>query len=370
MKGLSCRVLFLVIYLCSTFIQVFIRKHSSHLYYSDMPSLPLKLKITILLFLNMLVSLLVSGQVPSNRISYQQYIDTYKEIAIKKMMEYKIPASITLAQGLLESGSGNSDLSINAKNHFGIKCHKEWTGMTYIMDDDEKGECFRKYSSAEESFNDHSLFLTTRPRYANLFELDIHDYKGWAYGLKAAGYATNPRYAEMLIKIIEENQLFLYDSGGVNGPILADLGNKKPVTPSSPPAKESKKLHRDKSAFKYVEVTNGNRSIYTNNGVKLTYARQGDNAQKIADDVGVHTFQILQYNELGRNEVIQEGAIIYIEPKKKKADKEYHIVTAEETMRDIAQLYGVKLKTLYKRNDMQMGHEPIAGAKLYLRKKK
>ncbi len=328
------------------------------------------LKTTVLLPLLVFTVLTVTGQKPANRITYQQYIDTYKEIAIKKMMEYRIPASITLAQGLLESGSGNSDLSVSANNHFGIKCHKEWTGMTYIMDDDEKGECFRKYASSEESFNDHSLFLTTRPRYAGLFQLDIHDYKGWAHGLKAAGYATNPRYAEMLIKIIEENQLYLYDSGGVNGPVLADAG-KKPV-PAAPPASEerTRQHHRKTTAFKYVEVTNGNRSIYMNNGVKLTYARSGDNAQKIADDVGVHTFQILQYNELGRNEVIPEGAIIYIEPKKKKADNEYHILSQDETMRDVAQLYGVKLKILYKRNGIQAGHEPAIGTKLWLRKKK
>ncbi|MGE5382854.1 MAG: glucosaminidase domain-containing protein [Omnitrophica WOR_2 bacterium] len=305
------------------------------------------------------------GQRVNPHMSYQQYIDTYKEVAIRKMKEYRIPASITLAQGLLESGSGNSPLTVDANNHFGIKCHKEWTGMTYTYDDDEKGECFRKYASAEESFDDHSLFLTTRPRYADLFKLDVHDYKGWAYGLKSAGYATNPKYAEMLIKIIEENQLFLYDSSAPSNNLIADKDNVTPTIKkhkSEPPA--------TKRNFEYVEVTNGNRSIYVNNGVRLIYSREGDNAQKIADDVGIHTFQILQYNELGRDEKIYENTIIYIEPKKKKADTEFHIVKEGETMRDISRLYAVKLKALYKKNGIQEGHEPDAGTKIYLRNNK
>lgn len=281
------------------------------------------------------------------------------------MKEYHIPASITLAQGLLESGSGNSPLAMEANNHFGIKCHKEWTGMSYIMDDDEKGECFRKYASAEESFNDHSLFLTSRPRYANLFTLDIRDYKGWAHGLKAAGYATNPRYAEMLIKIIEENSLFLYDSGGENAPLLADKNKPAPKE-----VKKESAVKKARKEFKYVEVTNGNRSIYINNGVRLVYARDNDNAQDIADDVGIHTFQILQYNELGKHEKIEPGSIVYIEPKRKKADEDYHVVAEGETMREISQLYAVRLNVLYKRNAIQEGHEPETGTKLYLRKSK
>ncbi len=296
-------------------------------------------------------------------ISYQKYIETYKDIAIKKMHEYRIPASITLAQGLLESSSGNSALSLDANNHFGIKCHKEWTGMTYIMDDDEKGECFRKYSSPEESFNDHSLFLTSRPRYAGLFNLDIHDYKGWAYGLKSAGYATNPKYAEMLIKIIEENQLYLYDSGVLRDALPADKINHNKVNGLA------NKNHSSgmKYDFKYVEVTNGNRSIYENNGVRLVISRIGDDAQSIADDVGVHTFQILKYNELGSKETIKPGSIIYVEPKKKKANTEFYIMQEGETMRDIAQLHAVKLKDLYKRNGLQTGHEPLPGSKIVLR---
>ena len=148
------------------------------------------------------------------KVTVAEYIDLYTDLAIKEMKNYHIPASITLAQGILESENGNSPLAIEANNHFGIKCHQEWTGKTYNHDDDIKNECFRKYTKAEDSFRDHSEFLTTRDRYKPLFDLDITDYKGWAYGLKQAGYATNPRYPEILIRIIEENGLAELDKGG------------------------------------------------------------------------------------------------------------------------------------------------------------
>lgn len=145
-------------------------------------------------------------------ITANDYISTYKSKAVKEMLLYKIPASIILGQGMLESGNGNSNLARNAKNHFGIKCHKEWTGPTFIMDDDEKNECFRKYDDVQDSYTDHSMFLTSRPRYASLFTLPKNDYTAWAKGLKSAGYATHPRYAEMLIEVIEKNRLYELDT--------------------------------------------------------------------------------------------------------------------------------------------------------------
>lgn len=323
-------------------------------------SLPLAFLTVILLF-----SWHAYPQSTPGKTTYLDYINTYKDIAVKKMHEYGIPASITLAQGLLESGSGNSDLTVNANNHFGIKCHKEWTGMTYVMDDDEKNECFRKYASAEESFNDHSLFLTSRPRYAGLFQLDKKDYKGWAYGLKSAGYATNPRYPEMLIKIIEENELYLFDSEG--GASFA----KKTVHKSPVKKNEAKAKKTDRRAqYEFVEVAEGNRKIYLNNNVRLTYAREGDDVHTIANDLGIHAFQLLRYNELGKNETLSKGQVIYVEPKKKKASEEIHIFLEGETMRDVSQYYGIKLKSLYKKNDMAEGHEPEPGAKIYLNKNK
>ena len=160
-----------------------------------------------------------------HKISVEDYILNYKDVAIDKMRVYGIPASITLAQGILESGSGNSELARKANNHFGIKCHKDWKGKTFHMDDDAKNECFRKYKSPDESYRDHSLFLTTRDRYADLFELDITDYRGWARGLKKAGYATNPKYPQLLIKIIEENRLYEFDIGITPDYLLATKSN-------------------------------------------------------------------------------------------------------------------------------------------------
>jgi hypothetical protein len=285
------------------------------------------------------------------------------------MNEYHIPASITLAQGLLESGSGNSSLAVEANNHFGIKCHKEWTGMTYTYDDDEKGECFRKYLSPEESFNDHSLFLTSRPRYTNLFNLDILDYKGWAHGLKSAGYATNPKYAEMLIKIIEENELYLYDKNPVSSDLYADI-KSGPIDEEVITSLGDQPIDAKKNALEYVEIAEGNRTIYINNGVRLTIARQGDDAKTIAKDLGIHAFQILMYNELGKHEIILPGAYIYVEPKKKKASEEFHVLGEGETMRDVSQSYGIKLKALYKKNYIIIGHEPAPGTKLYLKNNK
>jgi LysM repeat protein len=308
---------------------------------------------------------------PALNPAYIEYIETYREIAVKKMHEFGIPASITLAQGILESGSGKSALAVEAKNHFGIKCHKEWTGMTYTMDDDTRDECFRKYASAEESFNDHSLFLTTRARYANLFTLDLKDYKGWAYGLKSAGYATNPKYAEILIRIIEENELYLYDNPSTSGAIAQkhDKKEKETKKDNKPTKNQSSTIRLSAGKLKFEEIFTGNRPVYLNNGVKVTFARSGDNAQTLADDFGIHAFQILKYNELGKNEAITEGQAIYIVPKKNKSkERSEHRVSEGETIREIAQFYGIKLKSIYRINKMQSGHEPKTGTVIKLRR--
>ena len=306
---------------------------------------------------------------PAHNPAYINYLETFRDIAIRKMEEYKIPASITLAQGILESGSGKSALAVEANNHFGIKCHKEWTGMTYIMDDDTKNECFRKYASAEESFNDHSLFLTSRSRYAGLFELDIKDYKGWAHGLKSAGYATNPKYAHILIRIIEENELFLYDHP--SSAALAKKTIKKPKQnkPIKPAPEKSKSIELVPTSLEFVEIYTGNRSVYINNQTKVTFARKGDDAHSIAKDFGMHAFQVLKYNELGKNEPIAEGQAIYILPKKNKSKtKSEHRISSGESMRQVSQFYGIKLKSLYKINKMQTGHEPETGTRIKLKK--
>ena len=213
----------------------------------------------------------------AQRITPEDYIETYKDIAMQEMREHKIPASITLAQGLLESGAGNSALAREAKNHFGIKCHKGWEGDTYIMDDDEKNECFRKYDNAEASFRDHSEFLCGRSRYAALFELEITDYEGWAKGLKAAGYATNPKYAQLLIDRIKLYDLTKYDQIALGERVDDNL------LPDIAPEDELLELAyspSDRSAFELVDMTEGKRFIYENNKVRFIFAKEGETPEQ------------------------------------------------------------------------------------------
>lgn len=299
----------------------------------------------------------------TNKVTIDKYINLYKDIAIKKMREHRIPASITLAQGILESSNGNSDLAVNANNHFGIKCHDDWTGETYIKDDDARDECFRKYRTAEESFEDHSRFLCTRPRYAFLFNLDVTDYNAWAYGLKKAGYATNPQYPQQLIKIIEENRLFEFDHVG-----SLPLTNKLTFSVDSLPSQY--KALTGRSDFNEIVIGGAERKIWKNNRVKFTLAKKGDNVAKLAKDLDMMPWQLYRYNELSKNDKIIEGQIVYLQPKRRKAEKEFHSVQVNETMYTIAQLYGIKLKQLYRKNRMQPGNQLHVGQKLWLRKTK
>lgn len=292
----------------------------------------------------------------------EAYIEKYKVTAVKKMLEHGIPASITLAQGILESGAGQSGLAKNANNHFGIKCHKGWTGGTYIMDDDKKNECFRKYNNASESFEDHSLFLTTRGRYAFLFEYKVSDYKKWAHGLKKAGYATNPKYAHLLIKVIEDNKLDQYDK--IKD--LSELGIEDDVDELI--ADNKGKDNVPKEDFKPVSVSEAKRLVYENHGVKFVLAIQGDSFRKIANEFGVYTWQIRKYNDANKKTPINSGDKIYLEKKNRKAKVKYHIVQRNETIRSIAQKYAVRVKRIKKMNDMKRKDDRLReGERLRLR---
>lgn len=293
----------------------------------------------------------------AQRITAEEYISIYKDIAIREMREHKIPASITLAQGLLESGCGNSELARVAKNHFGIKCHKEWTGNTFTMDDDEKNECFRSYENAEESFVDHSLFLVGRNRYAALFDLEITDYEGWAKGLKAAGYATNPKYAQLLIARINQYDLTRFDREALN--------IKEEETTVSEPIPEpqlSENQFEDfgllfnpdvKSVFEIVDMTDLGRFIYLNNGVKFIYAKEGETPKSIAKELGIPMRQIADYNYISspKDFVFLSGDVVYIVPLKNKC-KHPSTFNVDETMtmRDVALRFAVKLDKLQKYN--------------------
>jgi len=316
-----------------------------------------KAKLITFIFLSFtLLTFPATGQKGQN-ISLQEYIQTYQHIATQKMREYKIPASITLAQGILESGTGNSELARKANNHFGIKCHGTWHGKKFYKDDDRKHECFRKYNNAEESFHDHSLFLTQRGRYNGLFTLEITDYKGWAYGLKKAGYATNPRYPELLIRIIEENNLHYFDKG--IEPMASKHRNTTIEIPQNP--------YPSERTFKMLEEGPNERKIYDNNGLMFIYARDGDTFEKIAEDFDLYSWQIYKYNDLDKHDKLKKGQILYLEKKRNKGNKSFHIVKEGESMYYIAQIYGIKLSKLLKINNMESGMYPFIGQKIKLK---
>jgi len=311
-------------------------------------------KILIAFVLSFTVVVVSAQSQPSEpRLSRQDYIETYKDQAIREMHASGVPASITLAQGMLESDYGNSPLAKYARNHFGIKCHKGWEGPSFIQDDDERNECFRKYYSAYDSYRDHSEFLRTRDRYASLFELKQTDYKGWAKGLKKAGYATNPKYADLLIRIIEENGLHQYDRV-----------KKLPETEQVAEVEVDEKQKRHEPAPQVVHV----RAIYVSeNNIKFVTAQRGDTPAKVAERYDMGKWQVLKYNDLQKGARLLDGEVIYLQPKRRHAKQDYHVVDSGETLRDISQKYGVKMKHLRKMNDLEEHQQLTNGQRLKLR---
>lgn len=319
-------------------------------------------KINKILRLGVLVAIYLFSGLPGafsqQQISLSQYIETYKEVAMEEMRRHGIPASIKLAQGILESGFGNSDLALAANNHFGIKCHG-WAGRTFYKDDDKPDECFRAYDNPLQSFYDHSEFLTGRPRYSGLFELDIMDYRAWARGLRQAGYATNPRYPELLIGVIERNSLYQFDKQALEG-----LATSRPVAPRSRPAPDTATPAAHPDGFPSVGV---GRQVHENNRIRYVYARRGDTPESIAEEMGMWPREIYRYNEMEQRGSLQVGQIVYLQPKRRRASEQYHHVKAGESMYDISQKYGIRLRSLYRRNAMEQGSEPRPGQRLYLR---
>ena len=290
-------------------------------------------------------ALMASAQARWNQ-TYQQYIDQYKDVAIEQMQRYGIPASITLAQGIFESGAGRSELAVKANNHFGIKCNG-WTGRRSYHDDDERGECFRAYDNAYESFEDHSKFLSERQRYRGLFNLKRDDYKGWARGLKAAGYATNPQYADRLIELIQLYKLYQYDKAKDYDKFLSGHAKSHPLNGQA--------LHA-------IKVFNKNYYLI---------ARRGDTFKSIADEIGISYKKIAKYNERDKQDRLDEGEIVWLKKKQKKAPKDYkgrlHYVRNGESMYTIAQNYGIRLKNLYKMNHLSPDYQIRVGDALRLR---
>jgi hypothetical protein len=299
-------------------------------------------------------TLSATAQAP-RKMTRGEYILQYKALSIRQMNVTGIPASIIMAQACLESDNGNSRLAVKANNHFGIKCHTSWDGEKIYHDDDKKQECFRKYDTPEGSFFDHSDFLRNRDRYAALFSLPSTDYKGWAHGLKKAGYATNPVYAELLIKIIEDNKLYELDTEPANEPLLArlELEQKQNI------------IEIDSYIF---EV---HRKERLRNKVKYVLARDKESYKDIAMELGVKPKKLEQYNDV-KDHVLHYGEMVYIEKKKRRTAKDQpaHIAERNETMHSISQRYAVRLDKLYEYNGMRVGQEPRVGDEIFLRKNK
>jgi hypothetical protein len=297
------------------------------------------------------------------RQSRQEYIDRFARIAVQEMIEHHIPASITMAQACLESSDGNSELTRQSNNHFGIKCKKNWTGPTVRHNDDEANECFRKYSSAEESFSDHSEFITGSPRYSFLFAYDIRDFKKWAYGLKQAGYATDPAYPAKLIKIVEDFRLYELDQ----------LDWKYVKAPEQKHHFSLFGFLRKKQPDQGLAVASGfkPRTIEKRNRRKAFTAIEGDDYVRIADEFQKKDWQIYKYNDAQSGDVPEPGEPVYLQTKRSKAPRgnDFHVVKKGETLRSIAQWYGVKLQSLQKMNRLSDPTESVAGKVISLRKK-
>ncbi|MGQ1785639.1 glucosaminidase domain-containing protein [Saccharicrinis sp. GN24d3] len=286
-----------------------------------------------------------------------QYIQEYHELAIKEMNRVGIPASITLAQGMLESGNGNSTLARKSNNHFGIKCHNDWSGRKVYHDDDRKGECFRKYKNVYQSYIDHSDFLTGKKRYASLFDLKTTDYKGWAKGLKKAGYATDPKYAHRLIDIIEENDLHQFDKGGT---FVRNWGGS------------DKSILKTSSDDDFTIDAFGAHQVKLNNGVKYVTVQDGDTFEKISREFGLKSWELYTYNDLPEDAHISEFKYIYVQPKRNKAHRKhsFHKVKEGETLQYISNKYGVKLNRLNRYNELSEGDKIETGQYIQLRKRK
>ncbi len=291
---------------------------------------------------NALIALLFLGVVTTAygqyKMSSKAYCDTYKDIAIDKMQDYGIPASITLAQGILESGNGGSRLAVEGNNHFGIKCGSGWNGARITHNDDAQGECFRKYSTVEESYDDHSKFLSSSERYSSLFKLSSSDYTGWANGLQRAGYATNPEYAELLIGIIEREELHKYDTKGGGSSNVGDNSGQEPVQ------------------------YNAGRVATTVNGVKCIIVRKGDTWEMLCDDYKMTLSRILRLNDLPAKIPLKAGDVIFLQGKKgSNKTAGLHTVQPNESRHSLSQKFGIRLTALQRLNPVLKKREAKMG---------
>ena len=305
----------------------------------------------------MVSATIISSHLFAQKISPDEYIHAYRDIAVAEMKRSGIPASVTLAQGILETECGNSDLVKRSNNHFGIKCKSTWTGESVSHTDDAPNECFRKYSKAEDSYKDHSDYLKTSPRYATLFALDPSDYKGWAYGLKKAGYATNPRYPQIVISNIEKYNLQQYDHL-----ITEEIDNVS--------ISKIAKLEKQIITEVVVDISSIENSIRLKNkinGLSALFAPKGTSLLVIASKANVDLGKLLEYNDLLTDGLLKDEQVIYLEKKPKQGNRDFYIALQKETLYDISQNNGVQLKYLAQLNNMDGNKIVQKGTKIKLR---
>lgn len=326
------------------------------------------------LFLLVLISLSLNviAQVPPTKAEIiNAYIETYRELAIAEMQRTGVPASIKLAQGILETEAGRSDLVTRSNNHFGIKCKSTWTGPKVYHDDDARGECFRAYPSAIDSWRDHSDFLKGNARYAMLFKLAPDDYKGWANGLKAAGYATNPRYPQILIKYIEDYNLNDYSLIAMGKKRAPDWTPTTNVIASPSPIAMATPVVQPEAVREEINVPKQQYpiGIFTINETRVVYATAGTSVSKLAELHHVQPSLLFEFNDLRNDEdILKEDQLIYLQRKRTVCEKEFYVVEEEEDMYDISQRLGIRLENLLQYNQMTMNMKPALGEKIYLQK--
>jgi len=372
-------------------------------------------KIILLITLLGTVMLTAFAQTSSVKERTEAYINNYKDLAIQEMIRTGVPASIKLAQGILESQFGESPLAKNANNHFGIKCKTEWTGEKIYQDDDAKGECFRVYKSPEESYRDHSDFLKTRPHYSFLFKLEPTDITGWAYGLKRAGYATNKTYPERLLRVIEDYQLNQYTVQGIammenkNTPIIAPVQNVTNTYTANdqPPAltikneaaikndapkittvkeeiaapqtevqtadtnvekvKPTEEVDKKNTTVSEEKKTSYPEGIFTINHTKVIYAKEGTSLLAVAHQYDISLSKLFEFNELPELDILDMDRILFIEKKQKKGASDFHEVIVGEKLHDICQKEGIRMESLLEYNKLKKDSQLSAGQKLFLR---
>ncbi len=332
--------------------------------------------------LSLLIIICASSKISAqSQITRQEYIDRYKHIAVAHKEEFGIPASITMAQGILESSSGNSELSTKSNNHFGIKCKSNWSGKKVYHDDDEKGECFRAYTSVEQSYRDHAEFLDSQPRYDSLFDFSSSDYKSWARGLKKAGYATAPDYAERLIKIIEDNDLQVLDKknglkeyaelhGGSSwGATTTTSTQDNWFAESQVGATITSGEGIDPDNYSTTINAHKGYNVYRNNGVFYVVAKSGDSFEQIADFFDLSERRLRKYNDLPRKAPIVTGDVVYIAKKQSKwsGTEQTHTVKSGETIHSVAQEYALTVKSLRRINKLEVKYTLNAGQTINLK---